>query len=113
MQVSVSDPAPIQPSKIEIVISEFASERLEMEQKYFRLQEVADKVESNARVHEHKAQKIVDVYTKAKSENKNLYIANKKLWGQVKNSKMGCFFGTQKREGKLLKNSPINGKYRQ
>ena len=52
MQVSVSNLAPIQPSEVEIVRSEFASERLEIEQKYFKLQEIADKVESNARVHE-------------------------------------------------------------
>ena len=48
MQVSVLNPAPIQPSEVEIVRSEFASKRLEMEQKYLRLQEVADKAESNA-----------------------------------------------------------------
>ena len=50
-----------------------------MEQKYLRLQEIVDKAENNARVHERKAQKMADVYTKAKSENENLYIANKKL----------------------------------
>ena len=55
MQVSVSNLAPIQPSEVEIVRSEFASKRLEIEQKYFKLQEIADKVESNARVHECKA----------------------------------------------------------
>ena len=37
MQVSIPDLAPIQPSKVEIVRSEFAFERLEMEQKYLRL----------------------------------------------------------------------------
>ena len=37
MQVSISDLAPIQPSEVEIVKSEFAFERLEMKQKYFRL----------------------------------------------------------------------------
>ena len=58
---------------------EFAFERLKMEQKYLRLQEMTNKAESNARVHERKAQRMVDVYTKAKSENENLYIANKKL----------------------------------
>ena len=51
-----------------------------MEQKYLKLQETSDKAESNARVHEPKAQKMADVYTKAKVENENLYIANKKLW---------------------------------
>ena len=42
---------------------------------------------------------MADVYTKAKSENENLYIANKKLWGQVKDTKIGCFFGTHRKEG--------------
>ena len=39
------------------------------------------------------------VYTKTKSENENLYIANKKLWGQVKDTKIGHFFGTQRKKG--------------
>ena len=43
MQVSVSDLAPMQPSEVEIVRSEFAFERLEMKQKYLRLLEMADK----------------------------------------------------------------------
>ena len=98
IRVSVPDPTPIQPSEVEIVKLEFASERLEIEQKYFRLQKMADNAKSNARVHERKAQRMVDVYTKAKSEKKNLYIANKKLWEQVKDTKIGCFFGTQRRE---------------
>ena len=55
MQVPIPDPVSIPPSEIEIVRVKFASERLEMEQKYLRLQKTADKVESNARVHEHKA----------------------------------------------------------
>ena len=55
MQVSIPDPVLIQPSKIEIIRSEFASERLEMEQKYLRLQETADKVKNNAQVQKHKA----------------------------------------------------------
>ena len=63
MQVLISDPILIQLSVIEIIRSEFASERSKMEQKYLRLQEIADKAENNARVHEHKAQKMVDVYT--------------------------------------------------
>ena len=70
-----------------------------MEQKYLRLQEIADKAESNARVHEHKAQKMTDVYTKAKGENESLYIANKKLWEQNMNTRIGRFFGTQRKEG--------------
>ena len=61
MQVSVPDPVPIQPSKIEIIRSEFASERSKIEQKYLRLQETANKSESNARVQEHKAQRMADV----------------------------------------------------
>ena len=55
MQVSVPDPDPIQPSEVEIVRLEFAFERSEMDQKYFRLEEMADKVESNTQTHEHKA----------------------------------------------------------
>ena len=51
----VPDPAPIRPSEVEIVRLEFASESLEMEQKYLRLQKIADKAKSNARVHERKA----------------------------------------------------------
>ena len=38
-------------------------------------------------------------YTKVKGENENLYIANKKLWVRVKDTKIGHFFGTQHREG--------------
>ena len=37
-------------------------------------------------------------YTKVKSENENLYIANKKMWVQIKDAKIGHFFGTQHRE---------------
>ena len=40
-------------------------------------------------------------YAKVKGENENLYIANKKLWVQVKDTKIGRFFGTQCREGKV------------
>ena len=71
-----------------------------MERKYKMLQEVVEKSEENARVHEHKARKMTKGYTKVKGENENLYIANKKLWVQVKDTKIGCFFGTQRREGK-------------
>ena len=38
-------------------------------------------------------------FTKVKDENENLYIANKKLWEQNKNSRIERFFGTQRREG--------------
>ena len=100
MQVSIQDPILVQPSTIEIIRLEFAFERLEMEQKYLRLQETANKVKSNARVQEHKAQRIADVYVKAKDETENLYIANKKLWEQNKNTRIGRFFGTQWTEGK-------------
>ena len=48
MRVSVPDLAPIQPLEVEIVRLEFVFERLEMEHKYLRLQEIANKVESNA-----------------------------------------------------------------
>ena len=69
-----------------------------MERKYKRLQEITEKSEENARVHEHKARKMTEGYTKVKGENENLYIANKKLWVQVKDTKIGRFFGTQRRE---------------
>ena len=55
MQVSIPNPDPIQPSKVNIVRLEFPSEKLEMEQKYLKLQEKADKAESNAQVYECKA----------------------------------------------------------
>ena len=38
-------------------------------------------------------------YTKMKGENQNLYEANKKLWAQIKDSKVGRFFGTNRKEG--------------
>ena len=64
-----------------------------------RLQKTADKAESNAWIQEHKAQRMKDVYTKAKDENENLYIANKKLWEQNRNIRIGFFSRTQRREG--------------
>ena len=70
-----------------------------MERKYKGLQEITEKSEKNARVHEHKARKMIEGYTKMKGENENLYIANKRLWVQVKNTKIGHLFGTQRREG--------------
>ena len=73
---------------------------MEMEQKYKMLQEVVEKLEENAWVHEHKARKMIEGYAKVKgeNENKNLYIANKNLWVQVKDTKIERFFGTQHRE---------------
>ena len=70
-----------------------------MEQKYKRLQEITEKSEGNARVHEHKSRKMTEGYTKMKGENENLYVANKKLWVQVKDTKIERFFGTQRRKG--------------
>ena len=93
MRVFVSNP-PKQLSKVDIVRSEFASERLEMERKYKGLQEIAEKLKENARVHEHKARKMTEGYTKMNGKNENLYVANKKLWVQVKDTKIGCFFRT-------------------
>ena len=98
MQVSVPVPVPMQPSEMEIIRSEFAFERSKMKQKYLRLQKTANKAENNARVQEHKAHRMVDVYTKAKGENENLYIANKKLWEQNRSTRIGRFFETQQRE---------------
>ena len=80
MSVLVSNPISKQPSKVDIFRSEFALERLEIEQKYIRLQEAIEKSKSNARVHEHKAQSMVEGYTKVKRVNENLYMANTKLW---------------------------------
>ena len=80
MRVSVLDPIPKQLSEVDIVRSEFALERLEMEQKYEKLQEVVEKLKENARIHEHKAWKMIEGYTQVKGKNENLYIANKKLW---------------------------------
>ena len=37
MQVPISDPVPVQPSEIEIIRVEFASEKSKMERKYLRL----------------------------------------------------------------------------
>ena len=95
MQVSIPDPVPVQPSDIEIIRAEFAFEKSEMERKYLMLQETADKAKSNARIQEHKAEKMTDVCAKIKDETENLYIANKKLWEQNKNTRIRRFFGTQ------------------
>ena len=37
-------------------------------------------------------------YTKVKSDNEKLYMANKKLWVQIKDTKIGQFFDTQRKE---------------
>ena len=42
-------------------------------------------------------------YTKVKSENENLYIANKKMWMQIKDTRIRCFFGTQRKEREASK----------
>ena len=55
MKVSVPNSIPKQLSEVDIVRSEFASERLEIERKYKKLQEIVEKSKENARVHEHKA----------------------------------------------------------
>ena len=95
MRISISDPIPKQLSEVSIVRSEFILEGLEMEQKYKKLQKLVEKSEENARVHEHKAKKITKGFTKVKDKNENLYIANKKLWEQNKNSRIERFFRTQ------------------
>ena len=98
MQVLIPYPVPVQPSEIEIIRAEFASEKLEMEQKYLKLQEIADKAKNIAQIHEHKVQKMTNICAKAKGEKENLYIANKKLWEQNRNTRVGRFFCTQRRE---------------
>ena len=45
MRALVPDPIPKQISEVDIVRSEFASERLKMEQKYKKLQELAEKLD--------------------------------------------------------------------
>ena len=99
MRVSILNPILEQPSEVDIVRSKFTLERLEMEQKYKKLHESAEKSEKNSKVHEHKARRMIEGYTKVKGENKNLYIANNKLWAQNRNTNIGRFFGTQRREG--------------
>ena len=42
---------------------------------------------------------MVEGYTKEKNENENLYEANKKVWTQIKSSKIGQFFDTHRKEG--------------
>ena len=99
MRVLVPNSIPKQLSEVDILRLEFTLERNEMEQKYKKLQKIAEKSEENARVHEYKDRKMTEVFTKVKDENENLYIANKKLWEQNMNSRIGRFFGTQRREG--------------
>ena len=84
---------------MDIIRLEFASQKLEMEQKYKKLQELAEKSEEHSRVHEYKARMITEGFTKVKDKNENLYIANKKLWKQNKNSRIERFFRTQRRKG--------------
>ena len=69
-----------------------------MEWEYKRLQKIAEKSKSDAWVHEDKAQRMVEGYTKVKNKNEKLYEANKKLWTQIKKSKTGRFFGTHWKE---------------
>ena len=68
MRISVPDPIPKQLSKVDIVRSEFASERLKMERKYKMLQEVVEKSKKNTRVHEYKARKMTEGYAKVKGK---------------------------------------------
>ena len=53
---------------------------------------------------------MANVYNKAKNENENLYIANKKLWGQVKDTKIGFCLEHNEKKVKLSKENPIIGK---
>ena len=50
-----------------------------MEREYKRLRKIAEKSKNDARMHEHKAQRMVKGYTKVKNKNENLYEVNKKL----------------------------------
>ena len=45
-------------------------------------------MKDKVRTHERKAQRMAEGYTKVKNENENLYEANKKLWTQIKSSKI-------------------------
>ena len=92
MRVPVTDPPLRKPLELEIARAEF-----EVENK--RLREKSKKWEDQAQKQEHKIQRMEENYTKMKSENQNLYEANKKLWTQIKDSKIGRFFGINQREG--------------
>ena len=70
-----------------------------MEQENKRLREKSEKWEDQAQKQKYKIQRMEENYTKMKGENQNLYEANKKLWTQIKDSKVGQFFGTNRREG--------------
>ena len=56
---------------------------------------------------------MIEGYIKVKGENENLYIANKKLWVQVKDTKIGLFLAPNVEKGKLPKESQITGKHKQ
>ena len=53
---------------------------------------------------------MADVCAKAKDETENLYIANKKLWEQNKNTRIGLFLGHNEEKTNLHKENPIIGK---
>ena len=73
MRVSIPDPILERLSEVNIIRPEFTLEWLEMEQEFKRLQEITEKSEENARVHKHKARKMIEGYTKVKGDNENLY----------------------------------------
>ena len=98
MRVPVTDPPPRKLSELEIARAEFKVERLKMEQENKRLREKSKKWEDQAQKQEYKIQRIEENYAKMKGENQNLYEANKKLWTQIKDSKIGQFFDTNRRE---------------
>ena len=79
IRVPIPDPHPRQPLELEIVRSKFVTKRIGMEREYKRLRKIAEKSKNDARVHEHKAQRMVKGYTKVKNKNENLYEVNKKL----------------------------------
>ena len=82
-----------------------------MEQKYKRLQDVAEKSKENAREHEHKARKMTKGYTKVKGENENLYIANKSYGYRSKTPKWGVSLAPNVEKGRFPKESRIIGEH--
>ena len=56
---------------------------------------------------------MIKVYTKAKSENENLYITNKKLKDRSKIPRSGIFLEHNEEKVKLPEKSPIIGKHKQ
>ena len=55
---------------------------------------------------------MTDICAKAKDETENLYIANKKLWEQNRDTRIGRFLGPNDEKVNLPKGNPITGKHK-